>query len=41
MLPAMAQIKECLNENPGCFIKLVGYNSKTQTRTLEEIIVRP
>lgn len=38
---AMAQIKECLNENPGCFIKLVGYNSKTQTRTLEEIIVRP
>lgn len=38
---AMAQIKECLNENPGYFIKLVGYNSKTQTRTLEEIIVRP
>lgn len=38
---AMAQIKECLNENPGCFIKLVGYNSKTQTRSLQEIIVRP
>ncbi len=38
---AMTEIEECLNENPGCFIKLVGYNSKTQTRTLEKIIVRP
>ena len=38
---AMAQIKECLNEKQGCFIKLVGYDPKTQTRVLEEIIVRP
>ncbi len=38
---AMAEIKQCLNENPGCYIKLVGYNPKTQTRTLEEIIFRP
>jgi len=38
---AMAEIEECLNENPGCFIKLVGYNPKTQTRTLEEIVSRP
>jgi len=38
---AMTEIEECLNENHGCFIKLVGYNPKTQTRTLEKIIVRP
>ncbi len=38
---AMTEIEECLNENHGCFIKLVSYNPKTQTRILEEIIVRP
>lgn len=38
---AMAQIKECVRENPGCFVKLVAYNPKTQTRMLQEIIVRP
>ncbi len=38
---AMAEIKNCISENPGCFVKLVGYNPKTQTRKLEEIIVRP
>ena len=37
----MKEIEECLNENQGCFIKLVGYNPKTQTRMLEQIIVRP
>ena len=38
---AIAEIEDCLRDNPGCFIKLVGYNPKTQTRTLEKIIVRP
>jgi ribulose bisphosphate carboxylase small subunit len=38
---AIAEIKNCIRENPDCFVKLVGYNPKTQTRTLEEIIVRP
>ena len=38
---AMAEIEECLQENPGCFIKFVGYNPKTHPLTLEEIIVRP
>lgn len=38
---AMDQIQDCIEENPGHFIKLVGYNPKTQTRTLEEFIVRP
>ncbi len=38
---AIAEIEACLQDNPGCFIKLVGYNPKTQTRTLEKIIVRP
>ena len=38
---AIAEIEDCLQDNPGCFIKLVGYNPKTQTRTLEKIIVRP
>lgn len=37
---AMAQIGTCLQENPQSFIKLVGYNPKTQTRTLEELIAR-
>lgn len=38
---AMEEIENCISENPSCFVKLVGYNPKTQTRTLEEIIVRP
>lgn len=38
---AMDQIQDCIEENPGYFIKLIGYNPKTQTRTLEEFIVRP
>ncbi|MBR8839247.1 MAG: AAA family ATPase [Stigonema ocellatum SAG 48.90 = DSM 106950] len=38
---AIAEIRDCLHENPGSFVKLVGYNPKTQTRTLEEIIFRP
>lgn len=38
---AMVEIKDCISENPGCFVKLIGYNPKTQTRTLQEIIVRP
>ncbi len=38
---AIEQINDCINENPGCFVKLIGYNPKTQTRTLQEIIARP
>ncbi len=38
---AIAEIRDCLHENVGSFVKLVGYNPKTQTRTLEEIICRP
>lgn len=38
---AMVEINNCISENPGCFVKLVGYNPKTQTRTLEEILARP
>jgi len=37
---AMDQIENCLQENPQSFIRLVGYNPKTQTRTLEELIAR-
>lgn len=38
---ALKGIMDCINNNPGSFIKLVGYNPETQTRTLEELIVRP
>lgn len=38
---ASEQIQACVQENPGHFVKLVGYNPKTQTRTLEEFVARP
>jgi len=38
---AMAEVQECLQENPQSFVRLVGYNPQTQTRTLQELIVRP
>lgn len=38
---ALEGIMDCIDNNPGSFIKLVGYNPETQTRTLEELIVRP
>ncbi len=38
---AMAEIQACQTSNPDLFIRLVGYNPKTQNRVLEEIIVRP
>jgi ribulose bisphosphate carboxylase small subunit len=38
---ALAGIKACLQEHPHSFIRLIGYNPQTQTRLLEELIVRP
>ncbi len=38
---AVEGIIDCLQENPGSFIKLVGYNPQTQKRLLEEMIIRP
>lgn len=38
---ALEGIQTCLSENPDCFIKLIGYNPQTQTRLMEELIVRP
>jgi len=38
---AMAEIQDCLRENSRSFVRLVGYNPQTQTRTLQELIVRP
>ncbi len=38
---ALEGIKICLQEHPHSFIRLIGYNPQTQTRLLEELIVRP
>ena len=38
---AMTEIQGCFEENPKSFIRLVGYNPKTQIRVLQEIIIRP
>ena len=38
---AVESILDCVRENPNRFIKLIGYNPQTQTRLLEEMIVRP
>jgi ribulose bisphosphate carboxylase small subunit len=38
---AMEGILDCIKANPRSYIKLIGYNPKTQTRLLEEMIVRP
>lgn len=38
---AMAGIHQCLQDHPSSYIKLIGYDARTQTRTLEELIVRP
>ena len=38
---AMEGIQVCLKEHPQSFIKLIGYNPQTQTRLMEELIVRP
>jgi ribulose bisphosphate carboxylase small subunit len=38
---AAAGILDCIKDNPQSYIKLIGYNPKTQTRILEEMIVRP
>lgn len=38
---AVEGIIDCLQENPGSFIKLVGYNPQTQKRLMEEMIIRP
>ncbi len=38
---AVQQITDCIRTNPGRYIKLIGYNPQTQTRLLEEMIVRP
>ncbi len=38
---AMNEIQKCLHEYPNYFIRLIGYNPKTQIRTLQEIIIRP
>jgi ribulose bisphosphate carboxylase small subunit len=38
---AMEAILDCVKANPRNYIKLIGYNPKTQTRLLEETIVRP
>ena len=37
----MAGIQHCLQDHPHSYIKLIGYDARTQTRTLEELIVRP
>jgi ribulose bisphosphate carboxylase small subunit len=38
---AVESILDCVKANPNRFIKLIGYNPQTQTRLLEETIVRP
>jgi ribulose bisphosphate carboxylase small subunit len=38
---AVASILDCIQANPTRYIKLIGYNPQTQTRLLEEMIVRP
>ncbi len=38
---AVEGIMDCVKANPRSYIKLIGYNPKTQTRLLEEMIVRP
>ena len=38
---AVEEIGRCLQEHPQSFIKLIGYNPQTQTRLMEELIVRP
>jgi ribulose bisphosphate carboxylase small subunit len=38
---AMEGILDCIKGNPRSYIKLIGYNPKTQKRLLEETIVRP
>ena len=38
---ALEGIERCLKEHPQSFIKLIGYNPQTQTRLMEELIVRP
>jgi ribulose bisphosphate carboxylase small subunit len=38
---AVESILDCIKANPNRFIKLIGYNPQTQTRLLEEMIVRP
>lgn len=38
---AMAGLQTCLQDHPRSYIKLIGYDTRTQTRTLEELIVRP
>jgi ribulose bisphosphate carboxylase small subunit len=38
---AMEAILDCIKANPRSYIKLIGYNPKTQKRLLEETIVRP
>jgi ribulose bisphosphate carboxylase small subunit len=38
---ALTGIHACIAENPKRFIKLIGYNPRTQTRLMEELIVKP
>jgi ribulose bisphosphate carboxylase small subunit len=38
---AVGSILDCIKANPRSYVKLIGYNPKTQTRLLEETIVRP
>jgi ribulose bisphosphate carboxylase small subunit len=38
---AIESILDCIKANPNRYIKLIGYNPQTQTRLLEEIIVKP
>ncbi len=38
---AMSGLQTCLHDHPHSYIKLIGYDPSTQTRTLEELIVRP
>ncbi len=38
---AFEGLQICIEQNPKSFIKLIGYNPKTQTRLMEELIVRP
>ena len=38
---AIEGIQTCIQQHPQSFIKLIGYNPQTQTRLMEELIVRP
>jgi ribulose bisphosphate carboxylase small subunit len=38
---AMEQVQQCVQDHPKSFIRLVGYNPKTQIRVLQEVIIRP